>query len=98
MNSPEHYDRYYLTYSGISLPLQLVTPMEKADTENRNTYFGALYDDQERTTLIHKVVYGEVELEHRYGYHDNGTLQWAEIRDYDDEVQRLEFDTNGQRI
>lgn len=97
MSTPEQYDRYYLTYTGINLPLQLVTPLEKNETENRNTYFGAKLDEQDRVVLVHKLVYGEIELEHRYGYHDNGMLQWAEILDDEDELQRLEFNLEGQR-
>jgi hypothetical protein len=98
MSSPEHYDQHFLSYSGVSLPLQLVSPLERGETENRNTFFGVRLDHAGRAALIHKIVYGEVELEHRYGYHDNGALQWAEIVDDDDEVQRLEFDRAGQRI
>ncbi len=98
MSHTESYDRYFLSYTGITLPLQLVSPLEPAETANRNTFFGACYDAQDRPILIRKIVYGEVELEHRYHYHDNGQLQCAEIADDDDEVQRLEFDTAGQRL
>lgn len=97
MSTPELYDRYFLTYTGITLPLQLVTPLEENETDNRNTYFGAKLDEQGRIVLVHKLVYGEIELEHRYGYHDNGALQWAEILDDEDELQRLEFNAEGQR-
>ncbi|SEF84274.1 DUF6156 family protein [Marinobacterium lutimaris] len=98
MSSNEQYDKYFLTYTGITLPLQLVNPLDPSETQNRNTYFGANLDAEGRLERVHKVVYGEVELEHRYGYNANGALQWAEIRDDDDEVQRLEFNNAGQRI
>ena len=92
-----HYHRCFLSYSGTGLPLNLVGEIELAETENRNTYFGAQYDDQARELLIHKVVYGEVELEHRYQYYDNGALQCAVIINIDGEEQRLEFDRQGLR-
>ncbi len=96
MSSEQQYDKYYLTYSGITLPLKLVNPLEPSETQNRNTYFGANLDEEGRLTRVHKVVYGEVELEHRYGYYENGALEWAEILDDEDEIQRLEFDAEGQ--
>ena len=45
-----------------------------------------------------KVVYGEVELTHRYSYCPNGTLQSAEITDADEEVRVLCFDSRGSRL
>lgn len=94
----DQYDCYFLTYTGITLPLQLVSPLEKSETDNRNTYFAANLDDQGRVVRVRKMVYGEVELEHRYGYRDDCTLEWAEILDDEEEVQRLEFNAEGQRI
>ncbi len=85
------YDRYYLSYSGVSLPLKLVSPMQPNEIENRNTFFGAMLDGAGREAIIHKVVYGEVEMSHNYGFDDAGKLLWAEITNVDDETQRLEF-------
>ncbi|MBA53507.1 MAG: hypothetical protein CMK89_03545 [Pseudomonadales bacterium] len=96
MSESISYDGYYLSYSGVSLPLKLVRPLEAAAIENRNTFFGVCLDGNGREILIHKVVYGEIELEHRYGYHDCGALQWAEILDDEGEIQRLNFDTEGK--
>lgn len=98
MNDVRNYDRYYLSYSGITLPLKLVGELDPAEIENRNTFFGAELDSEGRQTLIHKVVYGEVELEHRYGYHDDGAISWAEILDEDGDVQRLNFAPDGKMI
>jgi len=98
MNQTRSYDRYYLSYSGITLPLKLVGELDPAEIENRNTFFGAEFDSAGRQTLVHRVVYGEVDLEHRYGYHDNGCIQWAEILDEDGEVQRLDFAPDGQPV
>jgi hypothetical protein len=89
--------RHYVTYSGIKLPLKLVNPLEPADIANRNTYFRAWYDARERMVLCQKVVYGEVELQHRYEYHDNGSLRQAEITE-DDESRMMCFDEHGQPL
>jgi YD repeat-containing protein len=86
--------RYFLTYSGISLPLKLVEPLEGID--HRNTYYRGYFDDQNRLTGCQKVVYNEVETQHRYSYHANNQLQSAEITDADGDVTVLEFDDAGQ--
>lgn len=87
--------RYYVTYSSVKLPLKLVNPLQETDIANRNTYFRAYYDAHDRMLLCQKIVYGEVELEHRYAYHDNGNLMQADIREADDEPRVMRFDAQG---
>jgi hypothetical protein len=84
--------RHFLTYSGVKLPLNLLSPLEKADIANRNTYFRAYYDKQDRMVLCQKMVYGEVELEHRYEYYPNGALKRVEIVETDDDPKIMCFD------
>jgi hypothetical protein len=86
--------RYFLTYSGVKLPLRLVSVLEESELGHRNTYIRAHYDADERLIKCEKLVYGEVELTHRYRYHSNGILRWAEIL-IDDERSVLEFDADG---
>ncbi len=96
-----NYDRYFLSYSGIKLPLRLMRELERSEIDNRNTYFGANVDEQGRIVLLHKVVYGTVELEHTYRYHDNGALRCAEIldaNDSDETVRILNFDEAGNPV
>lgn len=83
--------RYYLTYSGRGLPLNLVSAIEAEALGNRNTYFRASYDAQDRITLCEKIVYGEVELRHSYRYREDGGLAGATIEMGDDTTE-LEFD------
>lgn len=71
--------RYFVTYSGVKLPLRLVSPLQEADLENRNTYIRAQFDDQERLIAVEKLVYGEVELVHRYEYDHQSALKTAHI-------------------
>ena len=87
--------RYFLTYSGVKLPLKLCQPLEDGSVENRNTWFQACFDAQERITILQKLVYGEVEMEHRYCYHDNGLLAQAEIVDAEGDVRVMNFDRDG---
>ena len=47
--------------------------------------------------LCQKAVYGEVELQHRYEYHDNGNLKQAEITEAD-ESRVVCFDEQGQQL
>jgi len=84
--------RYFISYSGVSLPLRLVNEIQADQLDNRNTYFRGEYDALDRLELLEKMVYGEVELRHRYRYDDSGRLVWAEITDADGEVTELEFD------
>ena len=83
--------RYFITYSGVKLPLKLVNPLSEADRQNRNTFFRAYFDADERLQLCQKLVYGEIELEHRYHYYPSGALQQAEITDADGELTVLDF-------
>lgn len=89
--------RYFVSYSGVALPLKLVNEITPAETENRNTYFCAAYDDADRLLLCQKVVYNEVEMEHRYSYRDSGQLSRAEIT-MDGECSVIEFDEAGRRL
>ena len=81
-------EQYFLSYSGTGLPLKLVSPLEAEAISNRNTYFQALYDQAGRIVICRKIVYGEVEFEHRYAYDESGALASAEITDTDEEETR----------
>ena len=96
MDANNYTQRYFVSYSGVKLPLKLVNQLQDGELGNRNTYFLGFYDDAERLVRCEKRVYGEVELLHCYRYHDNGVLQEAEITDADGEVTVLNFDDNGQ--
>ncbi|MGD0959464.1 MAG: DUF6156 family protein [Methylomonas sp.] len=91
-------ERYFISYSGVKLPLNLVNELNETDRENRNTFFRACYDAQERLLLCQKLVYSEIELEHRYEYHDNGILSKAEITDADGELTVLLFSSTGEAL
>ena len=87
--------RYFVSYTGIKLPLKLVNPLEEANLRNRNTFFRGYFDPQERLLACEKVVYGEIELRHRYEYFDSGVLKQVEITDADQEVVVMHFDEQG---
>jgi hypothetical protein len=88
--------RYFLTYTGVKLPLKLLTELEPAQLENRNTYFRGYFDGQDRLVGLQKLVYAEVEMEHRYAYHANGALRSVEITDGDGDRNIMEFGENGE--
>lgn len=87
--------RYFVSYTGIRLPLKLVNPLEEAELRNRNTFFRGYFDDQDRLVACQKVVYGEIEMQHRYEYHENGVLKLAEITDVEEEFTLMHFDLQG---
>jgi len=84
--------RYFVTYSGVKLPLRLLNELEAAQLNNRNTYFRGYFNDQERLIKLQKVVYSEIEMEHHYSYSNDGTLKHAEIIDAEGEVTVMTFD------
>lgn len=88
--------RYFVTYSGVQLPFKLVNELTEAELDNRNTYFRGHFDTEGRLTGFDKIVYGELELTHRYVYRDNGALMQATITDADEETTTLDFDDGGQ--
>lgn len=89
--------RYFISYSGVALPLKLVNELQANEIDNRNTFFRATYDGQGRMVLCQKVVYGETEMEHRYRYYDSGALREAVVI-MDGEEQVIDFDEQGNRL
>ena len=91
--------RYFLTYSGVNLPLKLVEPMTEAQLGHRNTYIRTWFDGTGALTGFDKIVYGEVELSHRYQYHPNGQLRRAEVTMLDEEDRFVAcFDEEGSPV
>lgn len=86
---PATRERYFLTYRGTRLPLQLTEELPAESLGHRNTYFRAHYDAQDRMLWCEKLVYGEVELSHHYEYDAAGRLHRAVITAGDDEPRTL---------
>ena len=95
MTLNKQHNRFFVTYTGVKLPFKLVNELQASEVENRNTYFKGYFDLLEKLTGFDKLAYGEIELMHRYEYHENGRLSVAEITDIDGEVTMLVFDTDG---
>ena len=89
--------RYFVSYSGIKLPLKLVNEITEASLNNRNTYYRGYFDAQNRILSCQKVVYGEVESEHQYQYDDKGGLKHAQITE-DDEVREIHFNESDRMM
>ena len=84
--------RFFASYSGVKLPFNLVNPIAPEALSNRNTFIRAYFDDAGRLRSFDKIVYGEIELTHRYSYHAGGGLEIAEITMLDEETIILRFD------
>jgi hypothetical protein len=84
--------RYFLATSGVQLPLKLVNEIEADALSNRNTFIRATYDGAGRLARFEKIVYGDVELSHRYDYGADGALRRAEIVMLDEEPTVIDFD------
>ncbi|MFZ5491782.1 MAG: DUF6156 family protein [Pseudomonadota bacterium] len=85
-------ERYFLTYRGTRLPLQLTEELSADALGHRNTYFRARYDAQDRLISCEKLVYGEIEMSHRYEYGADGWLCRAVIEVGDDDPRTLHLD------
>jgi hypothetical protein len=84
--------RYFVSYSGVRLPFRLVTELSESEVENRNTYFQADFDDAEHLIGFDKMVYGELEMSHRYRYYPSGALQEAEVTNHaEDDTKVIPF-------
>lgn len=90
--------RFFVSYSGVKLPFNLVNAIAAEALSNRNTFIRAYFDKAGALTGFDKIVYGEVELSHRYHYHDNGQLSRAEIVMLDEEPAALSFDEAGVQV
>ena len=92
-------DRFFTSYAGVKLPAKMVGEITEADLANRNTYFRAHYDADDRLTGFEQMVYGEVQLCHNYSFHPNGALAQAVVQvSAEDDPVTLEFDENGARM
>lgn len=90
--------RFFVSYSGVKLPFNLVNAIAAEALSNRNTFIRAYFDQAGMLSGFDKVVYGEVELSHRYQYHGNGRLRRAEIAMLDEEPAALDFDETGSQV
>jgi hypothetical protein len=82
--------RYFVSYSGVKLPLKLVNEIPEQGLHTRNTYYCGHFDADNRLIRCEKIVYGEVECEHIYRYDADGVLKHAQITE-DDETRELHF-------
>jgi len=83
--------RYFLTYSGVKLPLRMTEEIKADALTHRNTYFRAGFDAAGRMAWVEKLVYGEVEMRHDYAYGDDGQLRNAVITMPDEAPHTLQF-------
>jgi hypothetical protein len=90
--------RFFVSYSGVKLPFNLVNPIAAEALSNRNTFIRAYFDKAGLLRGFEKVVYGEVELAHRYEYHENDILSRAEIVMLDEDPVTLSFNDEGVQI
>jgi hypothetical protein len=87
--------RYFVSYSGVRLPFKLINAIPAESLTHRNTFIRAYFDANGLLTGFDKLVYGEVELAHRYEYHENGVLRRAEIAMSGEESVVLSFNEAG---
>jgi Family of unknown function (DUF6156) len=92
MTKPVFECRYFVSYSGVTLPLRLVSPIDADALSNRNTFIRAFFAENGAMTGFDKLVYGEVELAHRYEYFPDGALSRAVISMLGEDDVVLSFD------
>ena len=90
--------RHFVAYSVVKLPLKLVNELHEADMGHRNTFFRGYYDDQDRLMVCQKIVYGEIEFEHRYEYNELDHLKRAVITEAKEDPKVLRVDSQGKPV
>ncbi len=90
--------RYFTTYTGVDLPFHLVNAIAPDALSNRNTFICGYYDRAGKLRAFEKIVYGEVELAHRYEYHANGALSRVEITMSGEDAVIRDFDESGRQV
>jgi hypothetical protein len=90
--------RYFVTYTGVDLPLKFVNELAPDALANRNTYYCVYYDKSGRLMEFEQLAYGAVELAHRYEYHDNGALRRVEILMPEEDPMIKCFDEQGAEV
>jgi hypothetical protein len=94
VNNSRSETRYFISYTGVTLPLNLVNEFQDG-LEQRITYFIGYYDN-ELLLKVEKLVYGEIEFTHDYSNDDNGKISKAVITEEDEDPRILVFDEQGQ--
>lgn len=84
--------RPFLSYSGVKLPLNLVEPLDGDQLKNRNTYFLGYFDEANRLKGVRKMVYADMEYEHRYHYDEAGRLSHITIINSEGDILELDGD------
>ena len=95
METEQNY-RYFISYTGVTLPLKLVNEIANEGLQNRITYFKGYYDERDRLIKLEKIVYGEIEFVHNYEYSNSDVLEKAILMEDDEDPRTLVFDENGQ--
>jgi hypothetical protein len=98
MDIAEQDCRFFVSYAGKKPPFHLIDQIEEAALTNRNTYVRAYFAASGLLTGFDKMVYGEIELSHRYQYDARGVLRRAEISMLDEESVVIRFDEAGAQI
>ncbi len=98
MEQADHEHRYFVSYSGVKLPLKLVNAIAADALSNRNTFIRAHFDKAGLLRGFDKLVYGEVEFAHRYEYHHGSALSRDDITRLDEDAVVLLFDEAGAPI
>jgi hypothetical protein len=80
---------YFYPVAGSNCRLILFFPLDARELENRNTFFRAVFGDADRLVSCEKIVYGEVQLTHRYDSRGNDTLSHARTAMGDDEETEI---------
>jgi hypothetical protein len=90
--------RYFVSYTGVELPLNLVNEISSDALTNRNTYYCGYFDKSGKLMGFDQFAYGAVELSHHYEYHDNGALRRVEILMPEEDPLIRCFDEQGAEV
>lgn len=89
---------YFASFSGYSIPLNLVDKISEDEAASRGSYYVATYDEKGVLIIVEKYFQGSLFFRHEYSYRDNGVLKESRVVNADGKEKVNLFDEKGKII
>ncbi|WP_445357760.1 DUF6156 family protein [Microbulbifer sp. ANSA002] len=89
---------YFSSFSGYSIPLNLIGEITKDEAASLDSYYVAYFDDKGVLLSVEKYFRGSLFFKHDYFYHKNGSLKESRVVNADGKETVSFFDGEGKAI
>ena len=90
--------KYFIGFSGYSLPLVPVDEVSKSKATSQRSYYKASYDGESRLRTFEKFLDGVQFFRHEYDYFPTGVIREARVTNADGQTVIHKFDESGRRL